>query len=142
MQFNSVIDPETLRAYEETHYRVLGDTPTTLLMGHANFDLAKLHRAFGVDCSAFVTAVNPFSAVTSATSNAVRLAALAEQLGRMGLRFIEGIGVHPSGTWPGEPSFLVLGITLSDAKQLGEQHMQNAIVWCGSDAVPELIPLR
>jgi hypothetical protein len=142
LQFNSTIDPDMLRAYEETHYRVLGDAPTTLRIGHANPDLAKLHRAFGVDCSAFVTAANPFSALTSATANAVRQAELAEQLGRMGLRFIEGIGEHPSWTWPGEPSFLVLGITLSDAKQIGTQHRQNAIVWSGSDTVPQLILLR
>jgi hypothetical protein len=142
LQFNSAIDPDTLRAYEETHYRVLGDAPATLRIGHANPELAKLHRAFDVDCSAFVTAANPFSTLTRATDNAVRQAALAEQLGGMGLRFIEGIGEHPSGTWPGEPSFLVLGITLSDAKQLTMQYRQNAIVWCDSDTVPQLILLR
>jgi len=142
LQFNSAINPDTLRAYEETHYCVLGDAPTTLRIGHANPDLAKLHRAFGVDCSAFVTAANPFSTLTNATANATRQAALAEQLDRMGLRFIEGIGEHPTGTWPGEPSFLVLGITLSDAKQVGKQHGQNAIVWCGPDTVPQLILLR
>jgi Protein of unknown function (DUF3293) len=142
LQFNSAIDPDTLRAYEETHYRVLGDAPTTLRIGHANPDLAKLHLAFSVDCSAFVTAANPFSTLTRATANAVRQAALVEQLGRMGLHFIEGIGKHPSGTWQGESSLLVLGITLSDAKQLGMQHEQNAIVWCDSDTVPQLILLR
>ena len=142
LQFDSAIDPDTLRAYEETHYRVLGDAPTTLRIGQANPDLAKLHRVYGVDCSAFVTAENPFSTLTGATANSVRQAALAEQLGRMGLRFIEGISEHPSGTWPGELSFLVPGITLGDAKQLGIQHRQNAIVWCGSDTVPQLILLR
>ncbi len=142
MQFNSTIDPDTLRAYEETHYRVLGNAPTTLRVGRANPDLAKLHRAFGVDCSAFVTAANPLSALTYATANTLRQAALAEQLRRMGLRFIEGTGEHPSGTWPGEPSFLVIGLILSDAKQLGVRHDQNAIVWCGADAVPQLILLR
>ena len=142
MQFKSAIDPDTLRAYVETHYRVLGDAPTTLRIGHANPDLAKLHQAFGVDCSAFVTAANPFSTLTGATANAVRQAALAEELGLLKLRFIEGLGEHPSGTWSHEPSFLVLGLTLSDAKQLGTKHRQNAIVWCGSDTVPQLIVLR
>ncbi|QIE24966.1 DUF3293 domain-containing protein [Caballeronia sp. SBC2] len=142
MQFNSAIDPDTLRAYEETHYRVLGDAPATLRIGHANSGLAKLHRVFGVNCSAFLTAANPFSTLINATANAIRQASLAEQLDRMGLRRIEGIGEHPVGTWPGEPSFLVLGMTLSDAKQLGAQHGQNAIVWCGPDTVPQLILLR
>ncbi|CAN7490357.1 DUF3293 domain-containing protein [Caballeronia sp. LjRoot34] len=142
MQFNSTIDPDTLRAYNETHYRVLGNAPTTLRIGRANPDLAKLHRAFGVDCSAFITAANPFSEMTNATANTLRQAALAEELSRMNLRFIEGTGEHPSGTWPGEPSFLVLGLILSDAKQLGVKHDQNAIVWCGADTVPQLILLR
>jgi Protein of unknown function (DUF3293) len=142
LQFKSVIDPDTRRAYVETHYRVLGDAPTTLHIGHANPDLARLHRAFGVDSSAFITASNPFSTLTAATVNAVRQAALAEQIGLMKLRVIEGLGEHLSGTWPGEPSFLVLGLKLSDAKQLGTKHGQNAIVWCGSDTVPQLILLR
>ena len=142
MQLKSAIDPDTLRAYTETHYRVLGDAPTTLHIGHANPDLAELHRVFGVDCSAFITAANPFSSLTAATANAVRQSALADQLGLMKLRFIEGIGEHPSGTWPAEPSFLVLGLILSDAKQLGTNHGQNAIIWCGSDTVPQLILLR
>ncbi len=58
VQLNSAIDPDTLRAYEETHYRVLGNnTPATLRIGVPNPALAELHRAYGVDCSAFVTAV-------------------------------------------------------------------------------------
>jgi hypothetical protein len=142
LQPNSAIDPDTLRAYEETHYRVLGDTPATLRIGHANSDLTKLHRALGVDCSAFVTAANPLSTLTGAAANAARQAALADELARMGLRFLEGIGEHPLGTWAAEPSFLVLGLNLSDAKQLGTKHGQNAIVWCGRDAVPQLILLR
>ena len=54
----------------------------------------------------------------------------------------EGMGEHPSGQWPGEPSFLILGLPLDAAKQLGARHEQNAIVWCGTDAVPQLILLR
>nr|WP_231936953.1 DUF3293 domain-containing protein [Caballeronia udeis] len=142
MQLNSAIDPDMLRAYEETHYRVLGDTPATLHIGIANPALAELHRAYAVDCSAFVTAANPFSTLTDADANTRRQAALADELLGEGLRFIEGIGEHPSGQWPGEPSFLILGLPLDVAKQLGARHAQNAIVWCGANAVPQLILLR
>jgi len=142
VQRNSAIDPDTLRAYEETHYRVLGDAPATLRIGIPNPALAELHRAFSVDCSAFVTAANPFSTLIDAEANALRQAALADELHREGLRFIEGIGEHPSGQWPGEPSFLILGLPLDTAKQLGARHEQNAIVWCGADSVPQLILLR
>jgi Protein of unknown function (DUF3293) len=142
VRFNSAIDPDTLRAYEETHYRVLGDAPATLRIGVSNPALAELHRSFGVDCSAFVTAANPFSALFDAQTNALRQTALADELNRDGLRFIEGIGEHPSGQWPGEPSFLILGLPLNAAKQLGARYEQNAIVWCRADAVPQLILLR
>jgi hypothetical protein len=142
VHFNSAIDPDTIRAYEETHYRVLGDAPATLRIGIPAPALAELHRAFRVDCSAFVTAANPFSALIDAEANTLRQAAFEDELNREGLRFIEGIGEHPSGHWPGEPSFLVLGLPLDAAKQLGARHEQNAIVWCGADAVPQLILLR
>jgi hypothetical protein len=142
MQFNSAIDPDTLRAYEETHYRVLGGAPATLRIGVPNAALAELHRAFSVDCSAFVTAANPFSTLIDAEANALRQTAFEDELHREGLRFIEGMGEHPSGQWPGEPSFLILGLPLDAAKQLGARHGQNAIVWCGADAVPQLILLR
>ena len=142
MQLNSAINPDTLRAYEETHYRVLGNAPATLRIGVPNRELAELHRACGVDCSAFVTAANPFSTLTDADANARRQAALADELLGEGLRFIEGMGEHPSGQWPSEPSFLILGLPLDAAKQLGARHAQNAIVWCGANAVPQLILLR
>lgn len=142
MHSNSAIDPDTLRAYEETHYRVFGDVPTTLRIGVANALLADLHQAFGVDCSAFITAANPFSVIGDEAVNALRQATLAEELSGRGLRFIEGMGVHPSGEWPGEPSFLIFGLPLVTAKQLGAQHGQNAIIWCGNNAVAQLILLR
>jgi hypothetical protein len=139
---NSAINPDTLRAYEETHYRVFGDVPTTLRIGVANPILADLHQAFHVDCSAFITAANPFSVIADETSNARRQATLAEELSGGGWRFIEGMGEHPSGKWPGEPSFLIFGLPLDTAKKIGMQHGQNAVVWCGDNAVPQLILLR
>jgi len=41
-----------------------------------------------------------------------------------------------------EPSLLVFGLPLETAGPLGKKLDQNAIVWCGGDAVPELILLR
>ncbi len=139
----SVIDREIIQAYLETQYHVHGDAPATLVAGQANAALAALHRAAGVTCSAFITAWNPFSQpACDVASNARRQAELARELTQRGLRVIDGIGQHPSGHWPGEESFLVLGLTLEDAKAIGVRHAQNAIVWSGADAVPQLILLR
>ncbi|MGF6599669.1 hypothetical protein P3T23_004397 [Paraburkholderia sp. GAS448] len=63
------------------------------------------------------------------------------ELTQLGLRFIDGIGQRPASEWA-EPNFLVPGISLEAAKELGERYEQNAIVWCGADAVPDLVLLR
>lgn len=137
-----MIDPVILRAYRETEYRVYGDTPFSLRIGQPSAPLAALHRAHGVDCSAFVTACNPFSEQLPPATNAERQSTLAQILVARGLRYRDGIGQHPSGGWPGEPSFLVLGLSLDAARELGAQFGQNAIVWSGPDAVPQLVLLR
>ncbi len=142
MHSNSIIHPDTIRAYEETHYCILGENPFTLMIGVAERLLADLHRAHRVECSAYVTAVNPFSRAIDAAKNADRQATLEDEIRRTGFDYVRGVGRHPSGTWPGEPSILILGMPMEDAKVLGVRHEQNAIVWCGSNAVPQLILLR
>ncbi len=139
----SVIDPRTIQAYLETDYRVYGDAPMTLNVGVASPALADLHKACRVTTSAFVTACNPFSQAFDVPANIQRQAALARELKSRGLTFIEGIGQHPTNKkWPREASFLVLNLSLEAAKALGVRHEQNAIIWCGADAVPQLILLR
>ena len=76
------------------------------------------------------------------TDNWIRQRELADELVRRGLTYLPGIGQHPSNDWPGEESFLVLGVNLQSAKKLGEHCEQNAIVWCGAAGLPELILLR
>lgn len=139
---HSSISADTIRAYEETEYRVFGDVPITLCIGVRSALLADLHRAHDVDCSVFITAVNPLGVQADDAENARHQATLADQLKKKHFKFIDGMGQLPSGEWPGEPSFLVLGVSLDDAKELGTRYRQNAIVWCGDDAVPQLILLR
>lgn len=138
----SSIAPATLRAYRETDYRVEGDAPFTLRIGAASPELAALHRAYHTSHSAFVTACNPYSRVLDTAANAARQASLARELHQRRLAFLPGIGRHPTNAWPGEPSFLVLGLPLEDARILGERFEQNAVVWNGADAVPGLVLLR
>ncbi|MFL9855102.1 DUF3293 domain-containing protein [Paraburkholderia madseniana] len=133
---------ETIQAYLETDYRACGDTPTTLKVGETNPTLATLHEAHDAECSAFITACNPFSQSSSDDFNAARQQALADELKDLGFTFIDGIGQHPSNNWPGETSFLVLGLPIETAKALGTRYGQNAIVWSGADATPQLVLLR
>ena len=138
----SAIDPPTLQAYLETDYRVHGEPGFTLRVGRASAELLAAHKRRRTDCSAFLTACNPFSQPLDAAANAARQAALAKELSGRSLAFLPGVGQHPSNGWPGEDSFLVFGLTLEAAKALGMRLEQNGLVWSGADAVPQLILLR
>jgi hypothetical protein len=139
---SSAIAPETLRAYEQTEYRVQGNVAAVLQVGVRSAPLAHLHQLHQCACSAFITACNPLGQLVDAAVNAQRQAALAAELSRQRYVAIAGIGRHPTGDWPPEPSYLVLGLTRSAAQQLGRRFEQNALVWADADAIPQLILLR
>jgi hypothetical protein len=138
----STIDPSTLRAYLETEYRVHGEPSFTLRVGRASAELLAAQTEYKTDCSAFLTACNPFSKPFDPAANAARQDALARELSRRNLAFLNAVGQHPTNQWPGEDSFLVFGLTLERAKALGSMFEQNGFVWAGADAVPQLILLR
>lgn len=138
----SIIDSATVQAYRETEYRVFAEPGFILKVGQASAELLAAHKRHKTQCSAFLTACNPFSQPFDAASNAERQAALAKELRQRSLVFESGIGQHPDNGWPGEESFLVYGLTLESAKVVGMRLEQNAFVWSGADAVPQLILLR
>lgn len=138
----SIIDALTVQAYRETEYRVYGDEPFTLQVGLLSEPLSRLYQCYRVDCSAFITSCNPFSRLVDDADNVARHAALGEELSRRSLASVEGFGQHPSNQWPGERSYLILGVSLEAARKLGATLEQNAILWTGADATPQLILLR
>ena len=137
---HSDIDPGTIAAYRETEYRVFAP-PLVLHIGVPCADLAILQENAQVTCSAFITACNPLGDVLEEALNIERQEHLARQLAHLGLKALKGEGRHPSGRWA-EPSFLILGLERGAAEELGQQFQQNAIVWAGTAATPELILLR
>ena len=142
MHSGTVIDQNTVQAYLDTDYQVRAEVPFTLKIGLANELLAALHKSQRVASSAFITACNPLSLPLDELANAERQSALASELKFRSLIFVQGLGQHPSGDWPAEPSYLVFGVSREAAKALGVRFEQNAIVWTGADAVPELVLLR
>lgn len=139
---DTTIDAAMIQAYRATEYRVLGDEPFILRIGQSCDALAALHKRHRIDCSAYITACNPYSQQFDEVANAGRHADLGHELRKRSLTALEGIGQHPSNQWPGEASYLILGLTLEAAKSLGTRLEQNAIVWSGTDAIPQLILLR
>lgn len=132
----------TLLAFRTTNYCVAAAAPFVLRIDAPSEELAALHAAAGVSCSAFVTACNPGSVDLGAAANAPRMAALLAELRAAGVAFVPGEGRHPDNGWPPEPSVLALGLGREPARALGARHGQDAVVWCGPDAVPRLELLR
>ena len=137
----TLIDETTLQAYRETIYRVVGDDGFSLRIGVRHNFLARLIAEHGFG-AAFITAYNPFSIPLPEKENRGRHRALREVLVSMRLNFLEGSGQHPSGDWMAEHSALVLGVTIEQARGIGAQFGQNAIVWVESDGVPKLVLLQ
>lgn len=135
---NSLLD-----VYRATHF-VCGAGPDAFVLriGVSSRALADLCAAAGVSQAAYVTAFNPGSETQSADVNEPAHARLSAELATTWHRVVEGAGEDPDGRWPAEPSYLVLGIDLEAARELGRRYGQNAVVWAGADAVPTLVLLR
>lgn len=144
MHSNTSIPQDLIQEYLATDFCVDTETPFVLKIGKRNENLLPLYQHHNCECAAFLTAFNPYSNVTRPVDNDAQQMALQKQLIDLDLKTINGAGQNPKAEWPAEPSFLVLGATLSIeiAKQLAETYKQNAFVWCGSDAVPELVLMR
>jgi hypothetical protein len=138
----SLVSSALITAYGETEYRVMADRPFVLRIDEPCPELLDLYRSSKLACAAFITACNPYSRAVSDSENTERQMELAKELRNRSLKFLDGVGEHPSGDWPSEASYLVLGLSLEAAKSLGQRYEQNAIVWCGADGVPKLVLLR
>lgn len=138
----SEIDSATVAAYSAAHYSVLAPEPFVLLVGSVSSGLADLMAAEKASCAAFITAWNPFSRVATTAENTAAQEALRCDLVALGVKSIPGFGKDLSGLWPGEDSLLVLGLDLERARDLGIKYGQNAILWTGLDACPQLVLLR
>jgi hypothetical protein len=139
----TTIAADKVRAYRATDYR-LGYTTHDIVLapGLRSSRLAALYASKGVTCGAFLTAFNPLGTQKSDTENDQAHAELTKTLARLGLESIEGSGSEVGTQWPAEKSLFALGLNRRDAIAIGRQFDQDAIVWVGDSAVPELVLLR
>lgn len=141
------IHPDKVRAYLATKYR-LGHTPRDMVLtiGQHSPRLAALFadspNSKGDQSGAFITAYNPRGSIQPDAANDAAHAQLAKKIDELRLKAFEGSGSEEGTEWPAEKSFFALGMTLGAAKAIGTQFDQDATVWVGPDAVPQLILLR
>ena len=137
-----MILPKTIKAYMRANYRVLSLTPFDFQIGEICQPLLDLYKSRNCASSTFVTAFNPLGIVVPDAENIVAQTKLEKHLVKKEITFIEGTGEDKTAFWPSEKSVLILGVKIEDAKTIGVACNQNAIVWIGGDARPELIILR
>ena len=142
VQPTTILSRELVAAYEATDFQVLSLQPFTLRIGKKSRDLWSAYSKFGVATAGFITAWNPLSQETNEVLNAANQAELVRRVAALGFSSWDGLGIDPSGDWPGEPSIFVLGIERDDTVSLGIEFRQNAVVWAGADAIPRLVLLR
>ncbi len=88
---------------------------------------------------AFITACNPLSNMISEYENTKRMVALEKELIHRNFKYYSGIGEPDNEDWQAEESFLIVNITLDEAKQLALQFEQNAFVFGSVNEVAELV---
>lgn len=138
----STISRSLQDAYRATHYRVLAPRAFTLTIGETSDPLLALYRSSNVQEAAFLTAWNPFSVAASREQNCRAQTLLAERLSSISVAVLPALGIDPESAHPGEESLLALGLPRDRAIRLAQECHQNALVWIGPDAVPELILLQ
>jgi hypothetical protein len=124
-------------AYRSTDYWV-DDVPGGAFLFHIGEPCDRLR---GEGPWAFITACNPHSRALPDEANAKLMTALEKKLDESGWRYYRGRGIASDRAWQ-EASLLVLGIGEADARKIGEEFGQNAIVVGGGDGVGRLLWLR
>lgn len=136
---------ELQQAYENALYRVFdpaGALIHTLRVGRRDAWLQQAYLAHQSTSACYLTACNPLGQRLSDAENAQRMQQLRTALQRQGWRFESGQGQDPAALWPGEDSLLIWDMDEATAMAWGRQWQQNALLFCGADAVPRLLWLR
>ena len=126
--------------YRGTLYRVrAGDAGLELHVDVVSHPLALLMRRHGVSTAAYLTACNPYSVRVSEEVNRTANEAMRAALLEADAFVFDGEAVDPSGRWPGEASFLALGLAFATAREIGVRFRQNAMLFADDDAAPRLV---
>ena len=126
-------------AYRATSYSA--HTPLGILTARIGEPSAALDALLAMHDraeAAFITAWNPRSQQLDVAANRARLHELVKIL--IGRKLpVYGGAALPDRDWPPEPLLLVLGLSSHEARTLGRQFEQNAVVAYRRGQVPELI---
>lgn len=135
--------PEDLHAaYHAAVYEVAPPqgAPVRFQAGVPSTDVDALLDERQCSQAVFVTAFNPRSVALCAAENAAAHENLRNDLVARGHAFLPGRGLDPTGVWPPEPSFFVLGLDRAAGAALAQAYGQYAFVYLARGRAPEIVP--
>jgi len=133
-----VIDQDLRNAYELAMYRLF-DSGILFKINQKNDDLALLLSQFQASNGYFISAFNPKSRILEKTDNLQRHELLKSKLLLLKGTIFEGIGEDANDEWPGELSFLVIGISRAAIIDMARFFGQLAVVEIGGDGDGQLL---
>jgi len=131
-----------LSAYKSTDYILFEPEALVLTVDQFSPQMENLLIRYNCKTAAFLTAWNPLSQATDGRSNQLAQQKLAADLDSLDVIIFDGIGKARDGDWPGEESFLVLGIERASADQLAVKYNQYAWLWIERANPVELVMTR
>jgi hypothetical protein len=128
------------QAFRAAIYRVLLPGGDLLLKVDAPSPaLATVLNVHGAASMAVLTAFNPQGQLRDKQLNCQAQQQMRRNLIEAGFQVLPGRNEDPTGQWPMEESFLVLGIPLSSAHLFAEHYDQAAFLWAdATDATPRM----
>ena len=130
---------DLIQAYRDTRYTT--KIGITLVVDTKSEKLDKLLSESDTSSAIYITAWNPFSQMKNSDENQELNGLLKSDLLTLidAEKVIDGFGEDPSEKWPGEESFLALGVTKEEGIRLSEKYRQNAFVYHEFGKKTELI---
>ena len=124
--------------YSHAEYVVISSPPVIFKIDELCTELDQLMDSCHVSLASFITACNPKGLPQSDGENVLAMNQLQAAIDDLRLPYFKGFGRDPEGTWK-EDSYLIMGIELDQACQLGSLFEQNAIVMLAHNMVPKLV---
>lgn len=129
---------DLMAAYLKTEYRVQTAGGVTVLGIDQKSDfLERANKMHLTDQCAFITACNPASQLVSDAENEAAMEQMNEEVSERWPKYFAE-GVDPTGTWPPEASYLVMGIDYRDVIELAHKYNQNAFLYAYKEPVLRL----
>ena len=127
---------EFRKSYLATDYLV-DELNLKINVGNRHPDLDEFCKRSGVESWAYLTAWNPKSMQVSEEMNLLYNLNLQRAL--KDYEFYSGLGLSQNEDWPGEESFLILGLSKVHAMNLAQRFNQNAFVYGRVDDSAQLV---